>query len=159
MTRATIYVRQSQDHQEGIERQLTRTRALASSRGWTVVAEYEDNAAGATKARGAKSAWGRILKDAEAKSYTHVIAVDLDRLIRSQRDMVTLLDLGLALVTVDGAIDLTSADEEFRATMLTAMARFEIARKGERQKHANAARVASGRPVPGKRRVGYETTG
>nr|BFF13488.1 hypothetical protein GCM10025699_47910 [Microbacterium flavescens] len=130
MTRVAIYVRQSQDHQEGIERQLTRTRALALSRSWTVSAEYEDNAASASKVRGAKSAWGRMLKDAEDGQFTHVIAVDLDRLIRSQRDMLTLLDLGLKIVTVDGEIDLTTADGEFRATMLTALARFEVARKG-----------------------------
>jgi site-specific DNA recombinase len=159
MTLTAIYVRQSLDKQEGIDRQLARTRALATQRGWTVAQEYEDNAASASKVRGAKTAWAQMLKDAQAGKFTCVIAVDLDRLIRNQRDLLTLIDLKLAVVTVDGEIDLSTADGEFRASMMAAIARFEVQRKGERQKRANAHRVAAGRPVPGRRRFGYETDG
>lgn len=150
---AVIYVRQSVDVAEGIKRQLARCRTLAEARGWTVVEEFEDNAVSATKARGPQSAWSRLL----ASDVELVIAVDLDRLVRSQRDLLALLEAGKRVVTVDGEIDLSSADGEFRATMMAALARFEVRRKGERSVRANQDRVARrGLPVPGKRRFGFK---
>ncbi len=150
---AVIYVRQSMDVAEGIQRQLARCRTLAEARGWTVVEEFEDNAVSATKARGPQSAWSRLL----ASEVELVIAVDLDRLVRSQRDLLALLESGKRVVTVDGEIDLSSADGEFRATMMAALARFEVRRKGERSVRSNQDRVARrGLPVAGKRRFGFK---
>lgn len=151
---ARIYARQSEDVREGIERQLTRCRSLAASRGYDVLGEYVDNDTSAKKARGAGTGWARML--AHARPGDVIVAVDVDRLLRSQRDLLTLLDSGALILTADGEVDLASADGEFRATMLAALARFEIRRKGERQDRANAARVAKGLPVPGKRRFGFE---
>lgn len=152
-TSVAVYVRQSVEHAEGIQRQLARCRALVEARGWTVAEEFEDNATSATKARGPQSAWSRLL----ASPHAVVVAVDLDRLVRSQRDLLTLLEAGKRVVTVDGEIDLSTADGEFRATMIAALARFEVRRKGERSVRANADRVARrGLPVPGKRRFGFE---
>lgn len=88
-----------------------------------------------------------------------VVSVDLDRLLRDTRDLMTIIDTGAHVLTVDGEIDLTTADGEFRATMLASIARFEVRRKAERQLRANAARAAAGRPVPTRRRYGYETDG
>jgi site-specific DNA recombinase len=157
--RTAIYVRQSLDKQEGIDRQLARTRELAAVRGWTVVREFEDNAQSATKSRGVKSGWGQMLAAADAGAFTHVVAVDLDRLIRSQRDLLQLIDRHLKVVTVDGEVDLSTADGEFRASMMAALARFEVQRKGERQRRANLDRAARGKANPGRRRFGYETDG
>jgi hypothetical protein len=88
-----------------------------------------------------------------------VIGVDLDRVVRSTRDRNTLIDHGLSLVTLDGEIDLTTADGEFRASMLAAIARFEVRRKGERQTRANAQRAAKGGVPKGARLRGYTTDG
>jgi DNA invertase Pin-like site-specific DNA recombinase len=139
---------------EGIERQLTRCRSLATSRGYTLLGEYVDNDTSAKKARGAGTDWARMLGDVRPGDV--IVAVDVDRLLRNQRDLLALIDSGALIVTVDGEIDLASADGEFRATMLAALARFEIRRKAERQDRANAARVEKGLPVPGKRRFGFE---
>jgi len=99
-----------------------------------------------------------MLSDLEAGRIDTVISVDLDRLLRSTRDLATLLDLNAAVLTVDGEIDLTTADGEFRATMLAGIARFEVRRKSERQTRANDARVARGMPVAGgRRRFGFES--
>jgi site-specific DNA recombinase len=130
---------------------------MAESRGWTVAGVYADDGQSASKDRGSKSAWTQMLRDAEHGKLSHVIAVDLDRLLRSQKDLLTLIESGLAVVTVDGELDLASADGEFRASMMAAMARFEVRRKSERQKRANEYRAAQGRPVPGRRRFGYES--
>jgi site-specific DNA recombinase len=158
-TRTAIYARQSIDRSEGIDRQLERDRKLAADRGWEIVREYLDNDVSAFKDRGPKTAWGQMVADAKAGLFTHLIAVDLDRLLRGQRDLLTLIELKLAVVTVDGELDLSSADGEFRATLAASLARFETRRKSERTRRANDYRTRQGRPAPGRRRYGYETDG
>lgn len=154
--RAFIYARQSVDLTEGIDRQLERARRLASQRGYQVVAEYTDNDTSASKSRN-KAAWPRMLEGLRAGEADVVIAVDLDRLVRSLKDLLALMETGAAVLTVDGELDLTTADGEFRASMMASLARFETKRKSERQLRANEYRVASGRPNPQRRRFGYET--
>ena len=156
---AVIYARQSEDVAEGINRQLTRCRALAALRGWEVVREYEDNDTSASKRRGKGTQWARMLDELRDDVARVVIAVDLDRLLRDTRDLFEIIDTGARVLTVDGEIDLTTADGEFRATMLAGIARFEVRRKSERQLRANASRSEAGRPIPGRRRYGYETDG
>lgn len=155
--RAALYLRQSKSDDEGIERQTERTSALATARGWTVAESFIDNDVSASKPRGPGTAWGQML--AAADGLDVVIGVDLDRVVRSTRDLNTLIDHGLALVTLDGEIDLTTADGEFRASMLAAIARFEVRRKGERQTRANAQRAAKGGVPKGTRLTGYTTDG
>jgi DNA invertase Pin-like site-specific DNA recombinase len=158
-TRAALYLRQSLDVQEGIERQRTRCRQLVAARGWDVVEEYADNETSATKTRGPKTAWSRLLADARSSKFDVVVAVDLDRLLRTIQDLITITETGAKVLTVDGEIDLTTADGEFRATMLAGIARFEARRKGERQKRATAQAAAKGRRVGGRRPFGYEQDG
>lgn len=149
---AALYVRQSVDRAEGIDRQLARCRALATARGWEVVAEFEDNAVSAFKSRGAGTAWARLLaSDAEV-----VVSVNLDRLLRGQADLLALVASGKTVATVEGDLDLTTAEGQFRAELLTSLAQFEVRRKGERQTRANESRVEKGLPVPGKRRFGFK---
>ncbi|WP_367187417.1 recombinase family protein [Microbacterium sp.] len=139
------------DKAEGIGRQLARCRALASARGWEVVGELEDNATSAYKSRGAGTAWTALLgSDAEV-----VIAVNLDRLLRDHGDLIALVGTGKTVATVEGDLDLTTAEGKFRAELLTSLASFEAGRKGERQTRANESRATSGLPVPGRRRFGY----
>jgi site-specific DNA recombinase len=158
-TTAAIYARQSEDVAEGIGRQRERCQALIAARGWTTGRVYEDNDTSAAKRRGPGTAWHRMLDDLRSGAADVVVAVDLDRLLRSTRDLIEITDTGARVLTVDGEIDLTTADGEFRATMLAGIARFEVRRKSERQRRANESRSASGRPVPGRRRYGYETDG
>jgi len=158
-TQAAVYLRQSLDVQEGIDRQRQRCRSLIEARGWTFAGEYEDNDTSASKVRGEKTAWARLLADASAGKFDVVVAVDLDRLLRTVRDLVTLTETGAKVLTVDGEIDLTTADGEFRATMLAGIARFEARRKGERQKRANAHAASNGRRTGGRRPFGYENDG
>jgi len=149
-------VRQSVDHPEGIERALIRARSLVESRGWPEAVEFTDNAVSASRTRDESTNWGRMLRRVASGEFDTIVGIDVDRLIRSTRDLNVLIDLGAKIVTVDGEIDLTTADGEFRATMLAGIARFETRRKGERQVRGNEARVANGMPVAGKRRYGFE---
>lgn len=157
--RAFRYLRQSptRDPELGIERQDKRTAALVEARGWIDAGKYVDEGVSASKARGQGTAWARMLADAQPGDV--IVGVDLDRVLRTTGDLNTLIDHGLAVVTVDGEIDLTTADGEFRATMLAAIARFEVRRKGERQSRAMAQRVERGIVPAGVRLTGYAQDG
>ncbi|MCL1800595.1 MAG: recombinase family protein, partial [Promicromonosporaceae bacterium] len=154
---AAIYSRQSKTDADGIDRQLERCRALITARGWTPAATYQDDDVSASKPRGPHTGWGRMLADAH--NFDAVVAVDLDRLLRSTTDLNTLIEHGLKAVTVDGEIDLSTADGEFRATMLAGIARFEVRRKSERQKRAHRQRAERGAMPKGNRLTGYTTDG
>lgn len=157
--RAAIYARQSLSLSDGIERQVNLCKKLCEAKGWEVVTVYEDNDVSASKKRGRDTAWGRMLEDISDGLFEVVVAVDLDRLLRKVSDLTLLTDAGVRVLTVNGEIDLTTADGQFRATMLASIAQFETRRKAERQLRANAARSAAGKPVPTRRRYGYETDG
>lgn len=156
------YVRASMDRKGDrwtVDTQLRKIRALAEAKDWNIVEVYEDNAVSATKKRRAGTRWAEMLEDARGGQFSMVVAVDIDRLLRSTKDLNTLIDLGLRVVTVDGEIDLSSADGEFRATMLAALARFEGRRKAERQIRSNERRRAEGIPTSTWKAFGWTRTG
>lgn len=121
--------------------------------------DYADDATSASSTRGAGTRWNALLADIKAGKVEVVVGVDVDRLVRSIQDLAKLIELGVRVVTVDGEIDLTTADGEFRATMLAAIARFEVRRKTERQVRASAQRAAKGQPHGRPRVFGYEIDG
>ena len=92
------YVRASKDRKGDrwtLETQVKRIKALAVAREWKIVEVYDDNAVSATKKRGKGTGWARMLKDAEAGRFSMVVAVDMDRLLRSTKELNTLIDMGL----------------------------------------------------------------
>src|SRR5690625_8033770 len=93
MKKVAAYVRISMDatgERWGVETQRRKIAELCSARDWKIFDWYEDNDVSATKPRGPKSDWARMLVDAEAGLFELVVAVDIDRLLRSTRDMNTL---------------------------------------------------------------------
>jgi site-specific DNA recombinase len=152
--RAALYLRQSLDRAEGIDSQLNRCTKMAEARGWDIIATFKDNEIRASKPRGPETGWGQMLPRI-GKDFTVVIAVDLDRLLRNTRDLNTLVDLGAQVVTVDGEIDLSTADGEFRGTMLAGIARFESRRASERQKRSKQHASETGKWHGGIPPYGY----
>jgi DNA invertase Pin-like site-specific DNA recombinase len=156
---AAIYARQSKELSDGIERQVKVCKKLCESNGWTVVKVYEDNDVSAYKNRGKGTAWAQMLTDIVDLEIDVVVATNMDRLLRRVPDLAPLVSTGASVLTVDGELNLDSAEGEFRATMGAGLAQFETKRKAERQVRANDARVAKGLPAPSRRRYGYETDG
>src|SRR5699024_10746346 len=66
--------------------QRRKIRQMAKDRGWQIVAEYEDPSVSASKPRGAGTDWARMLRDADRGDFTHVVAVDVARLLRRTKD-------------------------------------------------------------------------
>lgn len=160
--RAVAYMRISQDKDGesfGVGTQRNRITSLIEAKGWELVQEFVDNSVSASKARGKGTAWAKMLAAAGRDEFDLIVAVDLDRLLRQTSDLVTLIETGVKVVTVDGEIDLSTADGEFRATMLAGIARFEVRRKAERTIRANQQRRESGIPVVASRVIGYSKDG
>ncbi|MHD0175162.1 recombinase family protein, partial [Corynebacterium diphtheriae] len=108
------YVRASMDRKGDrwtVDTQLRKIRALAEAKDWNVVEVYEDNAVSATKKRRAGTRWAEMLDDARAGRFSMVVAVDMDRLLRSTKDLNDADDSACAVVTVDGEIDLSTPTE------------------------------------------------
>ena len=162
MLKAAAYMRISEDRTGesfGVSTQRKRIVALIDAKGWELVHEFSDNSVSASKSRGKGTAWADMLAAAERDEFDVIVAVDVDRLLRQTKDLVTLIDTGVKVVTVDGEIDLSTADGEFRATMLTGIARFEVRRKAERTIRANQQRREQGVPIVSNRIIGYTADG
>jgi len=152
--RVALYLRQSLDRAEGIESQRLRCAALATSRGWQIVDVFTDNETKASEERGPQTGWGRMLPRI-GKDFDVIVSVDLDRLVRNTRDLNKLIDLGAAVITVSGDMDLTGSEGKFRATMIAAIANFETDRASERQKRHKAAKAERGEWHGGTPPYGY----
>lgn len=162
--RAAIYLRISEDktgEEKGVDRQLQDALALIRERGWVQAGDpYQDNSISASKRNVLRPAYDRMVADYQAGKFDAIVCYDLDRLTRQPRQLEDWIDAaqetGLAIVTTNGEADLTTDGGRMFARVKAAVARSEIERKGARHRRANEQRRSEGRPLPGRRRYGYE---
>lgn len=148
--RVAAYTRVSTGSQD-TAMQLADIRRLAELRGWEVVRVVEEKASGA-KHRPARQA---LIADAQGGACDAVVVWKLDRWGRSTLDVlgtVTELDTaGVAFVSVQDHIDMTTAQGRLMVQLLAAFAEFERAQIRERVtaglKHAKRHGTRSGKPV------------
>jgi DNA invertase Pin-like site-specific DNA recombinase len=148
--KAAIYARVSTLDQEP-ENQLTELRRYVAARGWTAT-EYVDKGVSGTKDR--RPALDRLLADARRRRIDAVICWRLDRLGRSLKHLVVMLDelqsLGVGFVSLNEGIDATTAAGRLQMAVLAAIAAFERDRVVERVKagleRAKAQGTRLGRP-------------
>lgn len=160
---AAIYLRISQDPREdglAVERQESECLAIVASRGWTPGRIYKDTVS-ASKKNVKRPEYEQMLLDFHRGKFSALVCWDLDRLTRQPRQLEDWIeaaeDKGLILVTANGEADLSNDNGRLFARMKASVAKAEIERKGARQKLKNAQLVADGKPVPGRRRWGYES--
>jgi DNA invertase Pin-like site-specific DNA recombinase len=152
--RVAAYVRVStgsQDH----AMQLADIRRLAELRHWEIVTTVEEKASGA-KTRPARQ---RLISEAKTGAYDAIVVWKLDRWGRSTVDVlttVTELDAGgVAFVSVQDSIDMTTAQGRLMVQLLAAFAEFERAQIRERvtaglkhaKRHGTRTGKAIGRPA------------
>lgn len=165
MTVVAVYLRVSKsdgrpEESLTIETQRRRIHALCDARGWVYGPEFVDDGLSATKRRGEGTAWHEMLSLIGTGAFDVIAGLDMDRLLRTIQDLASLLELKAKVATADGEIDLTTADGELRATVMMAVARFEIRRKTERQERANETRRLNGQPIlTGGKILGYTSDG
>src|SRR5665647_2003023 len=155
---ATIYTRISQDKRglgAGSERQLDECRAMCESRGWTVAAEFDDPNISASKGK-VRPAFEALLASAPER----IVVWDVDRLLRSPKELERIIDLGFTVHAVTQSnigLDLTSVNGRAMSRIAVAMASQEGEHKAERVMQEAECRAANGRPKWGRRPFGYNS--
>jgi DNA invertase Pin-like site-specific DNA recombinase len=132
--RAAIYVRVSTFDQEP-ENQLRELRAYVDARGWTAT-EFVDR--GVSGAKNRRPALDELLKGAKRRKFDVLVCWRLDRLGRTLRHLILLIDelqaLGVAFVSLAEGIDATTPAGRLQLHVLGAIAEFERERIRERVK-------------------------
>ncbi|WP_084540921.1 recombinase family protein [Nocardioides alkalitolerans] len=166
--RAATYTRISRDYAgegHGVERQALDTQALCDTKGYEVVARYEDNdvsAAGAVKRE--RPSYNSMLEAAKAGEFEVIVAYSNSRLTRRPRELEDLIDLhqnhGIRFDTcVSGQDDLSTADGRMVARIKANVDAAEAERTAERITRQKAGRAAAGLKQGGRYRVlGYSRT-
>jgi DNA invertase Pin-like site-specific DNA recombinase len=148
--KVAAYVRVSTGAQD-TAMQMADIRRLAELRHWEIVATVEEKASGA-KTRPARQ---RLISEAKTGAYDAIVVWKLDRWGRSTVDVlttVTELDAaGVAFVSVQDSIDMTTAQGRLMVQLLAAFAEFERAQIRERVtaglKHAKRNGTRTGKAI------------
>ena len=150
--RAALYARCSTTDQN-LDVQLHELRQAAQQRGWVVAGEYLDE--GVSGAQDSRPGLDGLLKDAQAGKLDLVVVWRLDRLGRSLKHLLKLLDeltsFGVGFTSLrDPGIDTTTASGRLLLQLLGAFAEFERNLIRERVvagvRRAQANGVHCGRP-------------
>ena len=138
--RAAVYVRVS-THEQEVENQLGELRKYVEARGWEAREYVDEGVSGAVEQR---PALDELLRDAKRRRFDVLVCWRLDRLGRSLKHLITLLDdlqvLGVAFVSLAEGIDATTPAGKLQMHILGAISEFERARCAERVR-AGLARV------------------
>ena len=130
--RAGVYCRVSTLDQTP-ENQLLEIQCYVKARGWEAVEYIDHGVSGSTDRR---PALDRLVADARRRKVDTVVVWRLDRLGRSLKHLVTLLDelqaLGVGFVSLGEGIDLKTPAGRLQLHILAALSEFEKARIAER---------------------------
>jgi DNA invertase Pin-like site-specific DNA recombinase len=153
--RVAIYARISTTgHGQDIGLQVDELNRIAKQRGWNIAGAYLDEGVSGSKA--SRPALNKMLGDAQAGLFDLVLVWKLDRLGRSLKHLLGLLDeltsWNIGFVSArDAGIDTTTPSGRLMIQMLGAFAEFERALIKERVtagvRRAQAQGVHCGRPV------------
>ena len=142
--RAALYCRVSTLDQQP-ENQAAELRTYAAARGWEAV-EYIDH--GISGSKDHRPALDRLVADAKRRKVDTVVVWRLDRLGRSLRHLVTLIDelqiLGVGFVSLGEGIDLQTPAGRLQLHILASLAQFERERIVERVRAGLARARANG---------------
>jgi DNA invertase Pin-like site-specific DNA recombinase len=147
--RVALYARVSRaDKDQDPENQLIKLRDYATRIGWEIFAEYKDFASGAAPSR---PSLDRMLREGRARHFDIILVVRLDRLARSTRQLLNLLEeldrYGVALVCSDQQIETKSPAGKLLFTVLGAVAELELELIRERTKDGLARARAQGKRI------------
>ena len=128
-----IYARCSTFDQH-VENQLLELRRYTGARGWRVFAEYVDE--GVSGVRESRPRLDAMMRDAKRRRFDAVVVAKLDRLGRSLKHLIFLMEelqaLGVGLVSLGESIDTTTPAGRLQIHVLSAVAQFERDRLRER---------------------------
>lgn len=148
--RAAFYLRVSTFGQT-VDNQRREMEAAAAARGWEVVAVYADQGISGAKGREARPQLDAMLKDAVRRKFDVCMVWAVDRLGRSQTDLLaTMQELRGAkvdLFLLQQGLDTTTPSGRAMFGMLGVFAEFERAMIQDRVKSGLARAVAGGKTL------------
>jgi DNA invertase Pin-like site-specific DNA recombinase len=144
--KVALYARVSKsDDSQNPENQLMRLRSYARGRGWEVFGEYVDKASGADDHR---PELDRMMNDARARYVGLVLTTKIDRIARSARNLLNILeelkDRGVLFECTDQPFSTSESTGRFLTTVLGAVAELERDLISERTKAGLARTRAKG---------------
>ena len=141
-----VYARVSTTNGQTCENQLLELRRYIEARGWTTFNEYLDE--GVSGAKDRRPALDQLIADARRRRFDVVVCWSLDRMGRSLKHLVVLLDdlqaLGVGFVSVREGLDWTTPSGRLQAQLLAMIAEFERSRLQERVRAGLARARAQG---------------
>jgi len=148
MKKAAIYVRVSSVDQH-VESQLYDLRELAIQRGFEVVHEYEDRGVSGTKAR--RPGLDLLMADARRKRFSVVLVAAFDRIARSTRTFLQIIDeldsLGIEFISRREGVATGDAMGRLFVTIISAIAELERSLVVERVKSGMRRARLEGRQI------------
>ena len=148
MKKAAIYVRVSTPDQH-VESQLYDLRELAAQRGFEVVHEYEDRGVCGKKAR--RAGLDALMADARRKKFSVVLVAAFDRIARSTRNFLQVVDeldsLGIEFVSRREGVATGDAMGRLFVTIISAIAELERSLVVERVKSGMRRAKLEGRQI------------
>ena len=147
--RVALYARVSRaDKDQEPENQLLKLREYAARQGWDIYAEFHDFVSGAAPV---KPALDKMVREGRARHYDAILVVRLDRLGRSAKQLLNMLEgldsYGISLVCSDQFIDTKSPVGRLLFTVLGAVAELELDLIRERTKDGLARARAQGKQL------------
>ena len=150
MTKAAIYTRVSTTDQAeegyGLDAQMEQCRAMATVKGWDIAAHFSDDGISGTKSEDKRPGLAALTEAIDAGIVDAVIISSLDRLGRSTRLVLRIVDSmdssGVDLVSCKEALDTSTPSGRFVLRMFASLAELERDNIVER---TTAGRDARGR--------------
>jgi DNA invertase Pin-like site-specific DNA recombinase len=149
---------------DNVRTQEADCRELCEGRGWEVAGVWVDDGVSAYRGRRVRRGYREMMAAIEAGGIGAVVAYNVDRLQRSNRDFAEFVDICTArrvvVATPSGDVDTTTADGRHYLHGLGAAAEHQSARQSERlrRKHREIA-ANGGWSGGGKRAYGFEADG
>jgi DNA invertase Pin-like site-specific DNA recombinase len=148
MKRAVLYGRTSTPEQH-LESQFIQLRDIAAQRGLELTGTYSDFGVSGSKQR--RPGIDALLRDAQRGKYDVILVAAFDRLARSTRNFLELVDefdsLGIQLISAREAVDTSTPIGRMFVTLLGSIAELERSFIRERIKAGMRRRKQDGLPV------------
>lgn len=142
--KAVAYARVSTLLGQDVQHQLHGIRQLSHQRGFDLVSEYVDEGISGTSER--RPGLDRLIKDARKGLFSIIIIHSIDRLGRSTKHLLNLIDefrhLKISIISIRESLDFSTPTGQMALTMLSAVAQLEAQLTSERIKTALAVKKA-----------------
>jgi site-specific DNA recombinase len=164
--KTAIYLRVSTNEQVlegyGLDAQRSKCLAMAEVKGWEIISEFVDEGISGTKDESGRPGLASLLDAIEAEEVNSVIVSSIDRLGRSTRLVLRMVDnlngSGVDLVSCKESLDTTTATGRFVLRMFASLAELERDNIVERTTEGRDARGRIDGDRGGRLPMGYERT-